>query len=56
MLVTALSPLVGYANAAKIAKTAYERNITLKEAAVSLGLVTEQQFDEHMKPETMTHP
>lgn len=56
MLVTALSPLVGYANAAKIAKTAYERNITLKEAAISLGLVTEAQFDEHMKPDMMTHP
>ena len=56
MLVTALSPVVGYANAAKIAKTAYERNITLKEAAVSLGLVTAEKFDEHVKPETMTHP
>jgi len=56
MLVTALSPVVGYANAAKIAKTAYERNITLKEAAVSLGLVTEAKFDEIVKPESMTHP
>jgi fumarate hydratase class II len=56
MLVTALSPKVGYANAAKIAKVAYERNITLKEAAVSLGLVTETEFDEHVKPEAMTHP
>jgi len=56
MLVTALSPVVGYANAAKIAKTAYERNITLKEAAVSLGLVTAEKFDEVVKPEAMTHP
>lgn len=56
MLVTALSPVVGYANAAKIAKTAYEKGITLKEAAVSLGLVTAEQFDEHVKPEEMTHP
>lgn len=56
MLVTALSPVVGYANAAKIAKTAYEKKITLKEAAVSLGLVTSEQFDEHVKPEAMTHP
>ncbi len=56
MLVTALSPLVGYANAAKIAKTAFERNISLKEAAVSLGLVTEADFDAHVKPESMTHP
>jgi fumarate hydratase class II len=56
MLVTALSPLVGYANAAKIAKTAHERDISLKEAAVSLGLVTPAQFDEHVRPEAMTHP
>jgi fumarate hydratase, class II len=56
MLVTALSPLVGYANAAKIAKTAYERNISLKEAAVSLGLVTEADFDKHVRPQAMTHP
>jgi fumarate hydratase class II len=56
MLVTALSPLVGYANAAKIAKTAYERNITLKQAGVALGLVTEAQFDEHVQPAAMTHP
>jgi fumarate hydratase class II len=56
MLVTALSPVVGYANAAKIAKTAYERNITLKEAAVTLGLVTEAQFDELVRPEAMTRP
>ncbi|MBX3202755.1 MAG: class II fumarate hydratase [Labilithrix sp.] len=55
MLVTALSPVVGYANAAKIAKTAYEKNITLKEAAVSLGLVTAAEFDAHVKPEEMTH-
>jgi fumarate hydratase, class II len=56
MLVTALSPAIGYANAAKIAKTAYEKNITLKEAGVSLGLVTATQFDELVKPEAMTHP
>ncbi|MBX3207525.1 MAG: class II fumarate hydratase [Labilithrix sp.] len=56
MLVTALSPVVGYANAAKIAKTAYEKDITLKEAAVSLGLVTPAEFDAHVKPAEMTHP
>lgn len=57
MLVTALSPAVGYANAAKIAKTAYEKNVTLREAAVTiLGLVTEEQFDAAVKPEAMTHP
>src|SRR5687767_5321066 len=48
MLVTALSPLVGYANAAKIAKAAYERKVSLKEAAVALGLVTEAQFDQYV--------
>lgn len=56
MLVTALSPVVGYANAARIAKAAHERQITLKEAAVSLGLVTPEQFDEIVRPETMTRP
>ncbi len=56
MLVTALSPVVGYANAAKIAKTAHERKITLKEAAVALGLVTAEAFDAYVRPETMTHP
>ncbi|MFO0735624.1 MAG: class II fumarate hydratase [Labilithrix sp.] len=56
MLVTALSPVVGYANAAKIAKTAHAENLTLKEAALKLGLVTAEQFDEHVKPEDMTHP
>jgi len=46
MLVTALNPHIGYENAAKIAKKAYDANITLKEAALELGLLTEQQFDE----------
>jgi fumarate hydratase class II len=56
MLVTALAPVVGYANAAKIAKTAHAENLTLKEAALKLGLVTAEQFDAHVKPEAMTHP
>jgi fumarate hydratase, class II len=56
MLVTALSPVVGYDNAAKIAKTAYEKNITLKEAAASLGLVTEAEFDAKVRPDLMTRP
>ena len=56
MLVTALSPVVGYANAAKIAKTAHENGSTLQEAAVSLGLVTAERFDELVRPEEMTHP
>lgn len=53
MLVTALNPHIGYENAAKIAKTAHKENTTLKEAAVSLGLVTAEQFDAWVKPEDM---
>jgi fumarate hydratase class II len=50
MLVTALNRYIGYDNAAKIAKTAHKENTTLKEAAVKLGLVTNEQFDEWVKP------
>lgn len=53
MLVTALNPHIGYDNAAKIAKKAYEENTTLKDAALSLGLLTAEQFDEFVKPEEM---
>ena len=53
MLVTALSPYVGYENAAKIAKLAYSQNITLKEATLKLGLMDEARFDEIFHPEQM---
>jgi len=53
MLVTALNPHIGYDNAAKIAKKAHKEGTTLKQAAVSLGLVTEAQFDEWVVPERM---
>ena len=53
MLVTALSPHVGYENAAKIAKLAYAENITLKEATLRLGLMDEEKFDEVFHPEQM---
>ncbi|TNE78377.1 MAG: class II fumarate hydratase [Bacteroidetes bacterium] len=53
MLVTALNTHIGYENAAKIAKTAHKQNKTLKEAAVELGLLTSEQFDEWVKPEDM---
>ena len=53
MLVTALNRHVGYENAAKIAKTAYKDNKTLKQVAVELGLMTAEQFDEWVKPEAM---
>jgi fumarate hydratase, class II len=53
MLVTALNPHIGYDNAAKIAKHAHQTGQTLKEAAVELGLVTPEQFDQWVKPEKM---
>jgi len=56
MLVTALNPHIGYDNAAKIAKHAHKHNQTLKEAAVELGILTEEQIDEYIKPEQMTKP
>ncbi|MCE5321142.1 MAG: class II fumarate hydratase [Bacteroidales bacterium] len=56
MLVTALNPHIGYENAAKIAKKAYANNSTLKKAALELGLITEQQFDDWVVPGDMTHP
>jgi len=56
MLVTALNPHVGYDNAAKIAKKAHAENTTLKEAAVALGLLTAEEFDEKVRPEKMVGP
>jgi fumarate hydratase, class II len=53
MLVTALNPHIGYDKAAKIAKHAHQNGLTLKQAALDLGLVTEQQFDEWVRPEKM---
>ncbi len=54
MLVTALNPHIGYNKAAEIAKKAYNENITLKEAGVALGHLTEAQFDEWVDPRKMT--
>ena len=56
MLVTALNPHIGYDNAAKVAKKAYTENSTLKEAVVALGLLTEQEFDDKVKPSEMVGP
>ena len=56
MLITALNPYIGYENAAKIAKTAHAQNITLKQAAVQLGLLTAEKFDEIVRPEKMVRP
>jgi fumarate hydratase class II len=56
MLVTALNPYIGYDNAAKIAKHAYKIGKTLKEAAVELGILTAEQFDQYVRPEDMINP
>ncbi|MCB1192223.1 MAG: class II fumarate hydratase [Leptospiraceae bacterium] len=56
MLVTALNPHIGYDNAAKIAKTAHKEGTTLKEAGVKLGILTEEQFKQWVKPENMISP
>ena len=53
MLVTALNPYIGYDNAAKTAKKAYKDNISLKQACVELGFLTEEKFDEVFHPEQM---
>jgi fumarate hydratase class II len=56
MLVTALNQHIGYDNAAKIAKNAHKKGISLRQSAIELELVTGEQFDEWVKPEEMTHP
>ena len=56
MLVTALNPHIGYENAAAIAKRAHKTGMTLREAAVDLGLLTAEEFDAWVKPENMVHP
>jgi fumarate hydratase class II len=56
MLVTALNPTIGYDNAAKVAKKAHAEGITLKEAAVALGFLTAEEFDELVRPDKMARP
>ena len=56
MLVTALNNHIGYDKAAKIAKNAHEHGLTLRESAIGLGLLTNEQFDEWVRPEEMTSP
>jgi len=56
MLVTALNQHIGYDNAARIAKNAHKKGISLRESAIELGLLTGEKFDELVKPEEMTHP
>lgn len=56
MLVTALNQVIGYDSAAKVAKKAYGEGTTLKEAALALGLISEAEFDKHVRPEDMVRP
>ncbi|MCH9050692.1 MAG: class II fumarate hydratase [Proteobacteria bacterium] len=56
MLVTALNSHIGYDNAAKIAKLAFDDGLSLKQAALDLGLVTAEDFDRWVRPEDMIHP
>src|SRR5208283_4084191 len=56
MLVTALNEVIGYDNAAKVAKLAHKKNITLRQAASELGLVKPEDFDKHVRPEKMVSP
>ncbi len=56
MLVTALNPKIGYDNAAKVAKKAHVENLTLKESALALGLLTAEEFDALVRPEEMVRP
>jgi len=56
MLVTALNPHIGYEKAAKISLTAYHEDLSLREAALKLGVLTAEQFDSWVRPDEMTHP
>jgi len=56
MLVTALNPYIGYEKAALIAKTAHKNGTTLKQEAINLGILTENEFDSYVKPENMIKP
>ncbi|MGX3010050.1 class II fumarate hydratase [Helicobacter sp. 23-1044] len=56
MLVTALNPHIGYENAAKIAKNAHKKGISLKDSAMELGLVSESDYDKFVVPKDMIHP
>lgn len=56
MLVTALNPHIGYENAAAVAKLAHKEGLTLKEAVIKSNLLTEEQFDQIVRPEQMIHP
>ncbi len=56
MLVTALSPKIGYDKCAEAAHKAHHEHLSLRDAVVKLGYLTEKEFDELVQPEKMTHP
>ena len=56
MLVTCLNPVIGYDMASKVAKNAHRKNITLKESAMALKALKEEDFDKYVRPELMLHP
>jgi fumarate hydratase class II len=56
MLVTALNPHIGYDKAAEIAKNAHKKGTTLRESALALGYVTNEQFNDWVKPAEMCYP
>lgn len=56
MLVTCLNPKIGYDMASKVAKNAHKKGLTLKQSALELKALTEEEFDNLVKPELMIHP
>lgn len=56
MLVTCLNPVIGYDMASKVAKHAHRKGLTLKESAMELKALPEEQFDRIVRPELMIHP
>ena len=56
MLVTALSPVIGYDNASKIAKAAHKNGTTLKQETLKTGLINEEQYNNFVNPKKMTKP
>lgn len=56
MLVTCLNPVIGYDMASKVAKNAHKKGLTLKESAMELNALSEEDFDSHVRPELMLSP
>lgn len=56
MLVTCLNPVIGYDMASKVAKNAHKKGLTLKESAMELKALSEEDFDKHVRPELMLAP